>query len=46
MEENELRRYYRTFVTCDSELCWLFEEKVDETAIRTLVKYFRDEMHR
>ena len=46
MEENELRRYYRTFVTCHSKLCWLFEEKVDETAIRKLVKYFRDEMHR
>lgn len=46
MEENELRRYYRTLVTCHSELCWLFEEKIDETAIRKLVKHFRDEMQR
>lgn len=46
MEEDELRRYYRTLVTCHSELCWLFESMIDETPLRKLVKHFRDELQR
>lgn len=42
----ELRNYYRTLVTCHSELCWLFEKEIAEPPVRNLIKTFREEMQR
>lgn len=46
MEYQELKEYYRTLVTCHSELCWMFEKDIAEPQVRNLVKTFREEMQR
>ena len=46
MNHQELKEYYRTLVTCHSELCWLFEKEIAEPQVRNLIRTFREEMAR
>lgn len=44
LDQPELREYYRTLVTCHSELCWLYAKEITEPQTRNLVRVFREEM--